>query len=388
MQWMNEGADWLLHETYTSDESAPERLAAFGAGMARAASRCMVGYAEQSDYARACALTVCGAIAAAGGEAVLVPDCTPVELGAASGAGECGLLLFADETRLRLFARGLLPVTAEQERLLRAPAVWQKRGEYGNIADGSALRMLYPARLARHLPAAMTVTPEISTGSKRLYALMQRALPAAQRGRHRRTLSVQLSADGRQASVYTEEDGWLFHEKLLLMVTQHKLMHGEDAALPYWAAHIAEKIAAEYGGRVLRYAARSDGSDTEARALAASQGYTLDGTLLLAEVLRIHAEEEPSLTRWAERLPPVYTVRRLLHTVRHTDAAAGCGTFLHTRSTPDGLRAWDARGEALLCPSASGHSVAMLVEAASMEAAQELAGDITAAVKSVSPAEG
>lgn len=380
MQWMNEGADWLLHESFTSDEVSPERLAAFGAGMAKAAARCMVGFAEQSDAARASAMTVCGAIAAAGSEAVLVPDCTPPELGTASGAGECGLILFADETRLRLFARGLLPITAEQERLLQTAAPWQRRSEYGSITDGGALRMLYPARLVQRLPAAVTVTPEISSGSRRLCLLLNRTLPAAQRGRKRRALSAQLSADGRQLSVYTEEDGWLFHEKLVLMVTQHILQQGGDAALPYWTAHIAEKMAERSGGRILRYAARSDGSDTEARALAASQGWTLDGTLLLAEVLRIHAEEEPDLSRWAEKLPPCFTVRRLLHTEQHSDAAAGCGTFLHTQNTPDGLRAWDARGEALLCPSASGRSTAMLVEAASMEAAQELAGEIADAV--------
>ena len=84
---------------------------------------------------------------------------------------------------------------------------------------------------------------------------------------------------------------------------------------------------------------------------------------------------------WADRLPPVYTVRRLLHKAEDTDAAAGCGTFMQTQKTPDGLRAWDSRGQALLCPSASGRSVAMLVEAATMEAAQEIAGDIADAVR-------
>ena len=70
----------------------------------------------------------------------------------------------------------------------------------------------------------------------------------------------------------------------------------------------------------------------EARALAAAQGYTLDGTLLAAEVLRILAEEKADLSRWAAELPAVYTIRRLLHTQRDTDAAArhkspGISTF-------------------------------------------------------------
>ncbi len=375
MQWMNEGADWLLHEACTASDQTPDALLALGAGIAGAEARCMVGYAEQSAYAEAGAMTVCGAIAAAGSEAVLVPNSTPVELGAAASAAECGIILFADETRLRLYARGLLPVTAAHETALTAPARWQSRSEYGSITDGSAMKLLYPAKLAAHLPAVLPWRAEISTASRRLWELL-RKLPQA--AKDAPSVTVQLSADGRQLSLYSEKDGWLFHEKLMLMVTQNRLQHGEDAALPYWAAHIAEQMASQYGRRILRYAARSDGSDAEARALAASQGYTLDGTLLLADVLRICAEEEPDLSRWASSLPPVYTVRRILP----ADSAAGCGTFMQTRQTPDGLRAWDARGEALLCPSPSGRTIAMLVEAASMEAAQELAGEIEQAVKS------
>ena len=379
MQWMNEGADWLLNESYTAADLTPETLGRLGAGIAAATQRSLIGYAGQSDHAKACAMTVCGAVAAAGGETVLMPDCTPVELGAASPAAECEILLFADETRLRLYARGLLPITAAQESALtEESAHWQQRGEYGSISDGTALKMLYPARLMKHLPDTMPVQLTIGTASRRLYELL-RKLPKAARGAP--VLSAQLSADGRQVSLYSEKDGWFFHEKLMMMMTQNRLKHGKQAALPYWAAHIAEQMAEACGGEILRYAARSDGSDGEARALALAQGYTLDGTLLLADVLRILAEEEPDLKSWSETLPPVYTVRRLLQTERAADAAACCGTFLQTRQTPDGLRAWDARGEALLCPSHSGKTAAMLVEAASMEAAQELAGEITDALR-------
>lgn len=377
MQWLNEGADWLLRESFTATEPQPETLLALGRALTTAASRCLVGYAAQSDYARACAMTISGAATAAGAEVVLVPDCTPPELGAASQTAGCGLILFADETRLRLYARGLLPITAAQEkRITEADPEWLGHGEYGSIQNGEALRLLWQERIAQRLPAQITIKPEISTASRRLSAMLRRVL----KGSSGDPLTVQLSTDGRQVSLYNEACGWLFHERLLLMVTQHKLHCGQDVALPYWVAHIAERMAEETGRNILRYAARSDGSDSEARALAAAQGFSLDGTLLLAEVLRIHAEAEPDLAKWAASLPPVYTVRRLLHTGEGLHGAAACGTFLHTARTPDGLRAWDGRGEALLCPSATGRSVAMLVEAVNMELARELAGEITEAV--------
>ena len=387
MQWITEETGWILPEESgflpddrTGGQPAPEELIRLGAALAEASPRCMVGYEPDSGKARADAMLLAGAAASAGGPVILVPDCAPAELGQASRAGTCGLVLFAGADRLRMYAGGLLPVTKQQAESLKAAAarepVWRGKQETGSISEGKALRLLYPAQILARMPAECLMKPECSSASGRIRTLAEQVF----RGGSGEELTVQLSADGRRVSVYAERVGWLFWEQLLLMRTQHCLLHGEDAALPYWVPHTAELMAKRAGRRILRYASRSDGSDREARALAISQGFTLDGLALTADILRIQAEEEPDLKRWAESLPPCKTVRRILYTDAAGDAAARCGTVMRTVRTPEGLRVSDRRGAALLRPSASGKTLTMLVEAMSAEAASELAGDIASLI--------
>ena len=373
MQWNEENTallpeeDGILHSGLTAGQ-----LLQLGGGLSRAAGKCAVGFSPDSDYAKAAAMTVCGGIAAAGGTAILVPDCTPVELGAAASAGDCGLMLHAGAHILRCDARSLLPLNAAQETCIRRGSHEQKPAEYGAVLDGKSLRLLYPAKVLSRLPEKISCIPEISTSSPRLMQLASDFF----RGRNGMHITVQLSADGRRASLYTEKTGWIFWEKLLMLVTMQHLRSGEDVALPYWMPQTAERMADAYGQQILRYASRSNGSDQEARQLAAEQGFTLDAVILCAEFLRYLAEEQPDLTRWLAELPPYHTVRRILRTERELDAAARCGRFMEVRQTPEGLRAKDVRGTALLRPSRSGRTLTLLVEAANMEAAAELAGDI------------
>ena len=244
--------------------------------------------------------------------------------------------------------------------------------EYGSISDGKALRLLYAARLTEHLPETLPLRVRFSTGSQRLLALTEQIF----RGGRGEEVTVQITEDGQRCSVYSERFGWIFYEKLLLMLCMHRLSVQEDVALPYWVPHAAEDMAKQHHRRILRYASRSDGSDTEARMLARAQGFTLDAGSLIAELLRVHAEDEPDLLRWMQALPPCYTVRRILPTDDAAAAAARCAGYLRTERTPEGLRAGDHRGSALLRPSGTGKTLSLLVEARSMEAASELAADI------------
>ena len=387
MQWITEETGWILPEESgflpddrTGEQPAPEQLVRLGAALAEASPRCMIGYEADSGRAKSDAMLLAGAAASAGGTVILVPDCAPAELGAASRAGGCGLVLYAGADRLRMYAGGLLPITRQQADALQSAAgkspVWRGKQETGSISDGKALCLLYPAQILSRLPAEFHLKPECGSASARIRTLSAQIF----RGGKGEELTVQLSADGRRVSLYADSIGWLFWEQLLLMRARQALLHGEDAALPYWVPHTAELMAEKAGRRILRYASRSDGSDQEARALALRQGFTLDGLALAADILRIQAEEEPDLKRWADALPPCRTVRRILYTDAPADAAARCGTVMKTVHTPEGLRVADRRGSALLRPSVTGRTVTMLVEAISMEAASELAGDLAALI--------
>lgn len=373
MQWFTEETGWILpEEDFIDNTLTPEQLTALGAGLAHAASRTMIGYAD-SDYAAVCAMLLCGGIAAAGGETLFAQDCALPELSAGASAGDCGIIVHCGENGIRMLSRGMLPLTAAQEDAIRTGAAhpqWMEQSDCGSIASGKQLCAAYSARLQAHLPENMMLRPQLETASPRLRTLLTPIF----RGGSGPQVTLRISADGRRASLYTEKTGWIFYEKLLLMCCQQYLMLGKDVALPCWVPHIAERMAAAHGRSVLRYASHPDGKDTEARRLANEHGFSLDGAVLCADILRMHAEMQPDLGAWAASLPPCYTVRRVLHADSAADALVRCSASMHAAQEPDGLRIRAAEGEALLHPARDSRTVSMLVEAASMEAASELAG--------------
>ena len=383
MQWLTEETGWLLPEdgsVLTAEYRDPEALARLGAGIAAASVRCLIG-SDDSPAGRSAALTLCGSISAAGGSACLAPDCIPAALQTGAALHHSDLLADCTCGRINLYAYGLLPPTAAQLSAIRQGAAhpdWMPRTEYGGLRSDRTLNRLYAASLRRMLPEVTMFRPEVQSPSALLTALMQTVFT----GRSGERLLLRFSADGRRASVYSERGGWIFYEKLLLICCRARLLRGEDTALPCWVPHIAEKLAAECGRRILRYAAAPDGSDSEARQLAAEQRFTLDGGALCAELLRICAETGKSPDALAESLPPVYTVRRILRSDCAADRMLRQTPVFAPVQEPDGLRIRRRYSEALLHPSPDGRAVTMLVEAQSMEAAAELAGEITALFQS------
>ena len=374
MQWQaRQMPDWE-EDGMVFGAQVPEQLAGLGFGMAEAAERCLVGYAAGSDYAKASAYLVCGAIAAAGGTAILMPEVSPVEMGSASVQANCGVLLHLGAHRLHCMSRGLLPLTAMQWQTICNPqrTAWQHRQEYGNLADGTGLKLLYATQVQRCLPKALPMQPEFPVISSELRSICHQLFAGGSGSR----LTVQLASDGMTAALYTEQQGWIFYERLLLLVAQQYLAQQQTVALPYWVPPAAERMAAQYGGRVLRYASASTGDDVEARSLALEQGFTLDALVLVATFLRLHAESEPDLQAWLAKLPTCHTVRRIVKT-EGVPAMGHCPEWA-SHATPEGIRASHANGEALLRPSRSGRSLTIMVEAASLELASELAGDLTA----------
>lgn len=362
----------------------PESATRLGGVLAEISGRCMIGFAPDSSFARATAYSTAGAAAAAGGQVVLVNDCVPVELGAASVAGDCDTVVHIDENRARIYAKGLLPLTAMQtDSLLHTTASgWLQRSEYGNINDGEGLRLLYPREILRRLPKALHCMPEISTTSPRMQALLTRLF----RGGRGTLMTFQMAGDGRRVSLYTEAFGWIFYERLLLLVARQFFIEGRDVALPYWMPHAAEEMAAQFHRRVLRYASASDGADTEARALALRQGITLDAAVLCAEFLRIYSEKRESPAEWLAALPKSHTVRRIIKVpdavpMDSQGIARRCAEKWNIEQTPEGVVAGSESCHALIRPSATGRSLTLWAEAESMEIAAEFAGALSACLE-------
>lgn len=374
MQWMAEESGWLLPDDSTLPADVPhEILGQIGAAASQTASCVLVGSRAGDARASGSAMQLCAAISAAGGETVFVPECTAGELGLLSRELHSDLLLYCG-ANIRMTARGLLPMTAAAKRILCAPQQIpvQRPQDYGRLRTMPAPASAYTAYLRGKMPPQPVQPIAVTAGDARQGSLLEHAVSPAAGGR---ALHIQLSADGARASLYAPQTGWIFWEQLLLMDTQQRLMRGEDVALPFWLPHSAERMAAQAGCRILRYHADSEGGDSEARALAVSQGFTLDAAVLTADILRFQADGMADLRKWAAEIPPAYTVRRLLHTEQAVDAASRSALMTCAAQTPDGLCCRDSRGDVLLHPAGGGR-LSVLIEAVSMEAAAELYRDV------------
>lgn len=360
-----------------SGTPTPDNLIQLGASLAAASAQILIGAEPDSAFSGAAAGILAGACAAAGSSAVLVPCATLPELSAASIAADLPLLVHLAEHRLRVFAKGMLPLTAAWQTLLcdQPQAEWCAPSQYGEVLNGSGLTSLFSARIRERLPDSFPVLPEITTGSAPLYRKMAQLL----RGGRGQLLTIQLSSDGRKLALYHTDCGWIFHEKVLLLVCQQYFVQGKDVALPYWMPRAAEDMARKYGRNVLRYASCSDGTDNIARALALAQGFTLDAAILCAEFLRLLSEHRMSLKEWLRCLPPCHTVHRIVRLdVRGGNSLQTWQANVNAAQTAEGYFAEDARGRVLVRPSRTGKTAALFAEADSIETASELAGDICA----------
>lgn len=359
--------------------ASPENLLRLAAAAVQASARILVGTESDSGFARAAADIFCGGVAAMGGTAIFAPNITLPALSVASDVWDTPLLLHIADNRLRLLEAGLLPLSANVQHKLyqQSSPQWLAPVQFGDIITADGIQALFAARIRERLPSTIPVLPEIGTGSAALEAEMTRVL----RGGHGEMLTLQFSSDGRRLAVFSRDCGWIFHERLLLLICAEYFAHGKDVALPYWMPHAAEQLAAQYHRNVLRYASCSDGSDAAARDLAKQQGFTLSAALLCADLLRMLAEKDTSLTERLAALPRCHTVRRIVSVAgdeNNADTVKKWQNAHQAQQTDEGYLTDEPRGRALVRPSRSGKTVTLLAEAESMEAASELAGSICA----------
>ena len=288
MQQITEKTGRLLPDDCTvSADLPPDALRQIGAAASQAAGCVLIGSRADDARAAGCAMQLCAAVSGAGGDAVFVPDCTAGELGLLSRMLHSDLLLYC-AAHIRITARGLLPLTAAAKRILQSakPISQQRPQDHGRLRTIPAPASAYTAYLRKKMPAHPVQPVSVAAGDPRQGRLLECAVPPAEG----KPLSVQLSADGTRASLYSPQTGWIFWEQLLLMDCQQRLLRGEEVALPFWVSHTAEQMAAQTGGRILRCHAEPSGGDGETRALAVSQGFTLDAAVLAADILRFQAD--------------------------------------------------------------------------------------------------
>lgn len=355
----------------TGGEISPRVAALLGGAVSCLGEKIAVGYAGYAggsgasafstgeNAGKALAMAVQSGIMAAGAEAWDAGGCSEAELDFAirSAGLDGGVWIEAGVTcRLRILSKGGLPLTRAQERavengLNRREFPAAGGFGFGDRIDFTNCGLLYLQRLEGLLPQSLPgIRAEVSCPDRRLAEWGERLL-SGRRGAGGTQVIFHLSGDGRRLSAYSEETGYLFHEKLVLLCCQDYFDKKLTVSLPSLAPAMAEEMAAAYGGKVLRYGSCSSESPAgdAARRLARQQPFPRDGLELMCRVLESLNRRGCSLKEAARSLPAFTSASRyvpvegapgeLMSRVRNIGASAreGCRVVIRPVKTGKGL---------------------------------------------------
>lgn len=363
----------------TNGEITPQVAAVLGASLATAGRGLVVGHSFTAP-AKAMAMAIISGAMSAGGEIWDLGECTDTELNFAAGCIKTELSCFIESgvtTKLKVTGECGLPLYRSQERKLEAGL---NRSEYskasfsqfGKVTDGGALKALYAASLKQIVGGNLKgLRIDVTSPSARIVTLMTEILaPINDKSGER--IVFHISGDGRKISAFSEETGYVFYEKLLLLCAQSYFQKGRDVALPYSAPAIADRLAARYAGRVLRYFnCPVDKSDSAARELAREVNFARDGLAMLLTLVESLRTRKLSLVEAVGELP-VFTAANRFVSIEGAPAEILKRFCNESGGLSEGVVASTDEGRVLIRPVKTGRGVMLFAESFKAESAGEL----------------
>ena len=374
---MRIGEDGICGET--GSIITPQTAAACGSALASLGSKIGIAY-KDSPASKSLAMAVAAGVTSAGGEvwffgassAPALEYCT-AKSGLAAGCWvEAGIT-----AKIRLCSGDGLPLTRSEEKIIEGGV---NRSEYkrasfskfGEIRDAAAITRLYSAMIETAAPKNLTrIKAVLNTSGTAVDELCGGILNKIN-NKNGSPIVFHIGSDGKGVSAYTDETGYVFEEKLLLIACMRRFAMGYDIALPYDFPKAADRLAKKFGSRILRYSGcPSDPTDSEARRLAAETPFVRDGAALMMSVLEVLESRGITLAEAVAELPDMALSTRFVaidkQPVRLLRSIFAGGT-----ATSDGVEINDRKGRVLIRPVKTEKGVLMKVESYSMEAAAEL----------------
>lgn len=358
----------------------PQTAAMAGSAAASVGNRILVG-CSGTKAAKALALAFCSGVMAAGKEVWFLDEVTEPELCYCiriSGGGAGCFIEAGISAKLRFFSSDGLPLTRREERLVENGI---NRGEFrrsgfmrfGNILECFEIRELYRSRLQKLLPRKLSgIRAVVKSPCSRITDTCEEMLKAIN-DNSGDPIIFHISGSGTKISAFTEETGYVFYEKLVLICCKERFAKGLDAVLPSDFPTAAEHLAEKYGRKILRYSICSDNSDKEARKAAAENSFVRDGAALMLELLGIISATGKTLKELCAELPEFASVNRFISLKgRGRQISLLRELCSEQQASSDGIVINDKRGRVMIRPVKTGQGVMMHVESCSIEAASEL----------------
>lgn len=362
----------------TGSVITPQTAALAGSALASLGGK--IGVAFRENSASEClALALCTGISAAGGEAWLFGASSEPALcfcTEKSGLDACCYIDAGVTAKIRLFSGDGLPLSRREEKLveqgLQGACPTAAFNRFGKVKDVSAMTEMYGNSLEKAAPQKLTeIRAVLNTSGKTVSEVCEKILTKIN-SRDGSPVVFHINSNGRGVSAYTEETGYVFEEKLVMICCKNLFEQGVDVALPVDFPKAAEKLAEKQGRSVHRYSlCPSDKSDFTARRLALETPFVRDGAMLMFEVLSVLESRGISLAEAVKELPESAVCTRFVPIGKHPLKLLEKITA-QKRASGDGITLENEKGQVFIRPVKTEKGVLMQAESFSMETASEL----------------
>lgn len=375
-----------------SEQPLPETAVAAGAACARAAGggRILISHSGECAAAALAAAFASGA-ASAGADCILTETCPATAAAYAAKALKCAMGCYIHtelSMSVKLFASDGLPLFADTEMSVETELEGGSPlpfSHFGSITGFDGSVELYTAELKGLLGGKLRgFYADISSPSAAVMSCCEKIL-AGRNDRSGSRVAFHISSDGSRASAYTDETGYVSGEKLVMICCRDLFESGRDAAVCGKSSRTLEKMAAEYGRRIIscgKNICTAEGSPSEecscARKLASEQLFMHDGIALAVRTLDILRRKGTTLGSETDSLPPFAGINRYIPCDKPSELLkrlctppADCRRIDDARHF-DGVLSDNSMGRVVIRPVRTGKGVMLNVESYAAETAAEL----------------
>lgn len=220
-------------------------------------------------------------------------------------------------TNILIYNNGMLPLTRVQERMLENAL---NRGEYlsadwnsfSSINKFTGSLPLYNAMLERitdfEVPYSITLSCPNSIAAS-IYSPFLKKI-----GTGKESLSLIMNEYATKAELKDEKGNTADYTAMLMLAVTSVMEKGDEISLPFSFPQAADVIAKSFNRKIHRFFASSmDNRDSEARRIAAKEGFLYDGFLLAAEVMEYMYRHSLSLDEALKSLPSFAEMNRFIY---------------------------------------------------------------------------
>ena len=373
--------DGLVGETNGEiTPSVMSRLgAAMGSSLPKHENKMCVGYSDGiASHAFASSLISGGM--SSGTEVWDFGSCTINELIFCMQQASINLGCYIDSgkyTQVKILSSSGLPIIRKQERKIESglnrddykKADGLTFGEYRNVHE---LTDMYLQFLKNILPKKIIgVRPEFKCSDLRISNIINAVITSRIDDNGNRIV-FHISENGQKVSCYTEETGYVFYEKLVILCSKFYFEKGADVAVPYSFPLIIDEFAKKYNRKVLRYFNCSfDSSDEEARKLATECTFVNDGIVMSLLIINYLYENGFTLFQAINDIPEFYSTTRFVP-VKQLPENILKELSHNNKELKEGVVVKENDNRVLIRPCKTGKGLRMFVECTKSEIAAEI----------------